>query len=245
MASIYYNNHVRYFISKMWRAAYPVLLGVISAFLIVAGGSEPPIALIQGTVWESLLYKLHIGNSTVSGVGIGVFSGWTVWFFSVYIPEQKRRKIMKTHLAGAYRRFRINLLTIFLFSTREGANSVLIEKLQDHREFRKFFNHQRWQGVSIWLSERQDYLREIHLEMKIISQEAMHVRNNCNIQDMRVHAFLGGMSDMALEYQQINSKCDYEYRKSLLRFLWGLFAQWSFASGQHEKDPIQIMIDRI
>lgn len=232
-------------IISIWRAVSPWLPGIVSVFLMVAGGNEPPISLLKGTVLESLLYKLHINSPIVSGLGIGIFSGWAVWFFSVHLSEQRRKKIMRAHLTDAYKNFRERLMYIFLFGTQGGADVMLAEKLQDYREFKEFFDDEHWGCLFGWLGERDDYLLEIHQEIEILSNEAKYVRDKCNIEDVSVHDFLGRISNLALEYKQTNAKCTYEYRKTLLRFLWGMFSQWNIISGQYEKDPIQNMIDKI
>ena len=231
----------------------PIALCVLSVFFMVAGSDEPVIGMLEGTALESWLHKAHIGNSVVFGLATGVFSGLVIWFFAVYIPEHNKRRILRTNLSSDYNWFRERVLGIFLTALRRDeefkrSECPQIKDLQHHQKFKEFFGENkssRWYAVARSIGNDADLLQQILQEMELLSREAMHVRNNYNIQDETIHAFLGRLSAMALGFEKTNPYCDYNYRKSLMGFLWGIFSQWSFVDGQHEEDPIQKMIDRI
>ena len=232
----------------------PIVLCALSVFFMVAGSDEPVIGMLEGTALESWLHKAHIGNSVVFGLATGVFSGLVVWFFAAHIPEQKKRKILRTNFSNCYRGFRERVLDVFLVALGRseefgGSEHPPAKDLQHHQKFEEFFgeifnenNINRWCVVARLIDDDKDLLQEILREMELLSQEAMHVRNNCSFQDESIHFFLGWLSYMALGFKKTNPYCDYEYKKSLLRFLWTIYAQWD---GQYEDYPIQKMIDRI
>ena len=230
-------------IDNIGRAIFPGLLGVILAVFMVVGGNE---SILKDAGLMPLLYKLHLDSTIISGLGIGGFASWAVWFFSVYRPEKKRKKIIKDHLTLAYKEFKEKLLHIFLYCVNEVVDMGLAGKLHDYREFQKYFNNERWMCVFNQLgNDDNNYLSEIHQHMEIFCREAMYVRYKCDIYDARVHNFLVDISNLALEYKQINTNFGYEDRKALLRYFWWMFTQWNIITGQHRNDPIKVMIKRI
>lgn len=229
--------------------------GGFSVFLMIAGADEPVVGALEGTFVEPWLHQLHIGNSIVFGMGTGIFSGVVVWFVAVYIPEQNKRRILRNNLSNCYRRFRENVLQIFLVAMQQYRDNqklpqpeyVRAEDLMDYRKCREFFeqnNSEYWYNVANGIDD-EVIMQRIMQQMELLSQEAEHVRNHCGIQDQKVHNFLGRMSDIALDFKRTNPHCSYDYTKSLMRFLWEVLAQWSFGTGHQEKDPIQTMIDEI
>ena len=226
-----------------------MLIGVVSLLLMIANSDEPIIDTTEGTLLALLVQKTYIGNSILFELSAGVFSGMIIWVFLVYIPANKKRKILRIHLSERYRSFKINILNQFFFAIRGSVSPEEVESLLDYQKFRDFFdgdNKQYWYDIANKLDDDEYYyLREIQKEMALLSREAEHVRNNCDIQDEKTQVFLRNLSYMALDFKRTNLSCNYDYTKSLMRFLWSIFAQWDHINGQYEEDPIQLMIDKI
>ena len=246
---------IKNFMAQKLRLWIPVIILLLSVFFMFAGSNEPVPDIFKDTMLESWLYKMHIGNSIVFGLATSMFSGIVVWFLVVYIPEQQRRNILKRSLSTHYRNFKIKTIRILLYGVEDVSEPEyegvdLPRLLCDHREFKKFFkyndyNDERWYEVANFLSDRGDYLKDLLVGMEIFGREVAHVRNILDIHDEDVYRSLGYMENWYLVRQNTNVHCDYDYMKSLMRFLWSVFAQWNHTEGQHKEDPIQRMIDSI
>ncbi len=219
----------------------PMVICAMSVLMMFVSSDEPIIQSLQGTYLESWFYY---ENSIVFGMATGVFAGIVVWFFVVYIPEQRKRSILKLNMIYSYRRFKENILYIFLIATNE-QNSESAEELCDPQKFEDFFQGEKWYKVHNFLNAREDYFRDLLAEIELLSREALYVRNNYNIPDESVHKFLGNLSNLSHDHENRNPHCDYDHKKTLMRFLWSIFGQWDIVNGPYEEDPIQRMIDKM
>lgn len=231
------------------RHLWAMVLFVISLVCIAVGGNQHAMDLAKETFLAPLLYA-HIGASIVLSAGTGLFTGLVIWLFAIYLPERKKRMILRNNLSYRYRWFRRALLTIFLFGVEpeDGERIPSRKALDNYLIFREFFSKddsRHWWSFINWLDHNEHYMQEIVKELELLSQVATHVWHNCDFHDEDVHHFLGELSTMALEYKRTNPFCDDDYKKRFMMFLFGIFSQWNPREGRHETDRIQSMIDKI
>ena len=124
-----------------------------------------------------------------------------------------------------------------------------VDELLDHKTFRAYFGDEeggkRWDFIFNWLGKNPYYVHEILYEMDILCREATHVRNNCIVQNPKVHNFFGGMTTMMMQFQGQHLDYDRYDLKPFMRYLFSIFAQWNMFDGELENDPIQSIIDEI
>lgn len=232
---------------KKPRHLWVAVLFCVSFLLIAIGGSEPVIGAIKGYLWGASLYA-YVGTSVILGVGTGLFTGVVVWLFAVYFPEQNKRKILRNSMDRCYQSFRRQIL-ILLCQMLQG-EAPAHEELQDYKKFWAFFSQNDFQyrrAVEEFLRDNPHYIDKILHEIKIFCREAIHVRNNIDIQPPKVHNFLGDMVEGLSQFQFRNLHLDYggDELEFFVGYLFGIFTQWNNHDGQMDKDPIQTMIDEI
>jgi len=123
----------------------------------------------------------------------------------------------------------------------------LLSKLSDQNEFRKYFNEpisesqNKWHAVLNGLNEY--LLRELLVELEILLNEVTFVLSNVDIDDQNVYSFFKRLSQAVHRLKK--STLEYEEVKQLSRFLWEMFAGWSFIDGYREDDIVMVMIEKI
>lgn len=230
---------------KKLRHLWAMVLFVASLLLVAIGVSAPFADAMKETFWGALLYA-HIRAPIVFNVGTGLFTGMVIWFFAVYLPERKKRKILRDSMRRCYKTFRHRVLMRLCQPLQDIAPAL--EELEDYKKFRAFFTQNRcehWYFIVNYFGENQSYIHEILREMDIFCREAAHVRNNIDIQNPEVHKFLGGIVEVLFQYQ--NPYMDYskDNIEPLMKCLFCILAQQSIAEGELDKDPIQTMFDEI
>lgn len=123
----------------------------------------------------------------------------------------------------------------------------MLSKLSDQNEFRKYFNEpisesqNKWHAVLNGLNEY--LLRELLVELEILLNEVTFVLSNVDIDDQNVYSFFKRLSQAVHRLKK--STLEYEEVKQLSRFLWEMFAGWSFIDGYREDDIVMVMIEKI
>lgn len=222
-----------------------VILAIIGMF---SGADEPVVSVLQGTKVEEIANRLHTGNTIVFNSSVSFLTGVFVWFLVVWIPEQRKRTVLKTNLLRRYREFKETVIQNSLWASVGTHESGLVEILaNDHEAFQNYFREnrsQRWYDVLNGLEENRDYLNDILVELEILSNEFSYALNNLNVDDDQVHSFFKRMTEHV--YKLKNSKIyTHDQVKYLGNFLWEILARWSMISGQADSDIVEDMIDRL
>jgi hypothetical protein len=134
----------------------------------------------------------------------------------------------------------------------EGSYSPdLVEELVDQKRFRDWFkgpvsgSQDRWGRFLDKLSERPDVLRELLTIFEIFRDEIQFVVASVDIREEETFEFFKRLS-VAIHVLK-DTTVEYDPVKSLARFLWELFAGWSYTEEPpyREEDLIQKMIESI
>lgn len=222
---------------------------VLAVFGMLSGSNEPIVAFLRNTVAEDIAAQLHHGNSVVFGLSIGYLTGVIVWVFVVWLPDKNRRRIIRKNLHRRYREFkRANLQTLF-HAANQSMNSAEIDSIcGDHRKFRAAFDSNEkalWYAAMNGIAdETKPYLDDILIEYQILAGEFSHASNTVLIHDEELHSFLRRILEIVHRLSNYNSD-RYNLEKSLGRYLFEIFARWSFVDGQRETDFVEDMINRI
>ena len=121
------------------------------------------------------------------------------------------------------------------------------EELLDQKKFKEYFkakvtlDQDRWDRFCNKLDPY--YLKELVKRMEIFRDEISFILNNVDIPSDEPFEFLKRLS--AAIYSIRDTSLEYNDTKSFARFLWEIFAGFSFATGYRERDIIQEMIDAI
>jgi hypothetical protein len=226
-----------------------VIIGIVSVALVLLSHEDPFVrvavcthtgfcpAFAHAKTWYKILYDL----------GIGALVSLAFYLLVVRLPEYQRRQRLKRSLKLHYRAFRLDCIGIMLAVADGGYTGGQSEALLDPKEFKKYFKQEVAPGTERWhqflnnLSEF--YLRQLQNLMEQLRDELMFVLNNTDIPKDEPFEFLKRLS--AAMYSMKPVTLDDDEVKSLARFLWDVFAGWSFVDGYRKEDIIEKMIDAI
>lgn len=213
----------------------------------VASSNEPIFPLFSGSRLEPILYSLAYPNSIIFNLSIGYLVSLIFWFLIVYLPERKRRHVLRVNLSGRYNDFRRDAIAIFLVGCKDTEGFSLSRVLSHHVTFRQFFeaqNSSRWHDVVNYLQNNPERLDDVVFELQMLAEEVAYVLTKVDFEDPEVHAFFKRLCNYV--YRLKSSSDDYDHRvKQLARFLWEIFTAWNPSEGQRSDDVIEKMIARI
>ena len=229
---------------------YSVILTALTIFSIYgtfAGSNEQVPKLFQISPLQEVLEFMHSGNSILFNLSVGFLVSLFFWWLLVYMPQEKKRQILRTNLINRYKYFRLSIIQIFLFACQGSYESEQPEKLLNNETFKKFFKDnesKNWYAVLNGLEDRPNWVQEILVEMEIFSKEIDYVLNNADIQDEKVHSFFKNFES---HIYKLNKSPTYsgDQVKYLGNFLWEILAHWSWVEGYRKNDVVQDMIHSI
>lgn len=240
----------RFFLVPSTRLKVAFLVSIVLAvYGTISGSNEPVIQIFRDTQVERLAVSLHHGNEIVFGLSVGLLTGVFVWFLLVWLPEQKRREIIRTNLRRKYHDFKHATMQTLVHAAGQSVDLETIDSLCEHYEkFREFFDAN---DKSLWYAamngiadESKPYLDDILVEYQILADEFNFASNNILIQDEEVHSFLRRILEIVYRLRNYNSD-RYNLEKLVGQYLFEIFARWSLIDGQRETDYVEDMIDRI
>lgn len=181
------------------------------------------------------------------GIALSMIAAAIFYFIQVVIPERKRKKVLKGNFKLNYKLFKEQCIYIFLFAS--GISSVspdLVEKLLDINEFNNYFKggkkaNEGWYAVLNGLNDQN--LKEIMIQFEILSQEIEFILNNISLHDEEIFRFFKQLKYELYLFK--NTTPDYDEIKNISRFLWEIFAGWTYVNGQRKKDIFEEMVSKI
>jgi hypothetical protein len=199
------------------------------------------VSIFEETTFESEFIKF------ILAIFISILAAFIFYIFQVYLPEQKRNKIIKNNLNKRYLQFKQDSISIFLSVLKESASIECIEKLCDVANFREFFKKTEEDHRTKWdkvLDEMDEYeLKQLLIEFEILHDEIFYVLNTVKIDDEEVYSFYKRLKEGVYRLRYIN--LEFEGVDVLFDFFWEIFAGWSFVTGYRNDDIIEFMIKKI
>ncbi len=220
------------------------LLAFAAVFGMFAGGNEPVIGALRGSPIEPLLRALHNGNAIVFNLSVGFLVSMFFWLLVVYLPERRRKCLLRDNLSRRYQDFREDTIQILLWAAIGTHDSTLPKELCNHRKFREFFDEnkkERWYAALNGLQGSKDRIDDLLLELELFSAEVAYVLNSVSIQDPKLHSFFKRLNEHIYRLKNASVYSD-DQVKYLGGFLWEVHARWSIIDGQRENDVIEDMI---
>ena len=225
------------------------ILTLCSIFFAIKTSNEPVFELFKATPFETLFKQFNTGNSFIFNLSIGFLVSVIIYLLIVWIPDRRRKSLIKHNIEEQYRDFKENTIYILLEACSEGANSDLVSKLCDQNYFRDYFRESisdsqtGWHAVFNGIAREEYFLKELSVELGILSNEVTFVRNNVNIDDQDVFSFFRRLSHSV--YKLKNTSLEDNDLKILTKFLWEIFAGWSMIDGPRDEDIVKVMIAKI
>ena len=224
-----------------------IFLLFISLLLMMKSSDENLFILFKGTILETLLSQFSFANTIIFNLSIGFIVSIVFYFLVVWIPDMKKKKLLKNNLTKHYLYFKENSLHIFCHAMNEECDTSLMSKLMLQNEFKIFFktkisdSQERWDSVLNGLDNQLLY--ELLGELELLKNEIEFINNNITIDDEDVFVFMKNLSINIYRLRDIN--LENNDIKVLSRFLWQLFSGWSCIDGYKKDDIVQVMISKI
>ncbi len=186
---------------------------------------------------------------------VGFIVSCFFYFLVVFVPERRKRNIIKTNLIGQYQRIKRGILSEVISASRNGGISDLqndeptIQKLLTIDGFKDVFlnNYENAnEGYYAFLNYIDDdcpELDEIFLNMQILNRHIIFVLQNFSISDQSVFDFFKGLESYLRRFETTGRTG--EDRKVLSRFILEIFAGYSFVNPNRDYDIIEKMIKDI
>jgi hypothetical protein len=198
-------------------------------------------------VWPFANAPLWLDIRTLTNsILINLMAAYVFFLLIVHLPTIREREVMRNNLRSRYHDFKTATISHFLGLADGSYQFDLVEKLCDIRQFRDYFkedNSARWDAIANALDGDRFRMNEILVELAILRAEVSFVLTKIEIRDEQVLAFFKNMSSTM--YRLEHGDCEYDDVKSMMQFMWQLFAGWSWVKGYAEEDVVQKLIEKI
>ena len=182
-------------------------------------------------------------------ISISIIAASIFYVFNIYLPERKRKDIIKHNFKKEYIYFKEECICIFLSALGKSSGTKLWAELCNLGEFKKYFKEkcdngqERW--YKVWGELNGILLKDLLVQLDILRDEVFFMLNNIEINDEKVLSIFKLLSQSVYRYRVKGINMDYDEKKALLRFLWQLFSGWSRVDGYRKEDIIMLMIEKI
>jgi hypothetical protein len=187
--------------------------------------------------WEKIAYDLGIGSI------VSLFFYWLV----VRLPENAKRRRLRTSFAEHFREFKQDAIASMLMVTDETFEWGFQRELVDQKKFRDYFQEKvtpsqdRWDAFHNKMTDF--YLDELLTHLEILRGEILFVMSAIEIDDKRVLEFLKRLSATIIKMRKTTR--NYDSMKGFGNFMWEVFAGWNMVTGYQERDFFEDMIQAI
>lgn len=222
-------------------------LAAFAFFGMFSTSGENVVPALRGTFIEAPLVALGYPNTILFNICIGYLVSLFFWILVVYLPERKRRSILRSNLNRRYQRFKEEIIQSLLWASIGMHDSRKPRELSDYLKFKEFFsqnNSEHWYAALNGIQSSEDRMREITLAMQMLADEVNYVLNNLSIDDEAAHTLLKNLNENVYRLQHSGADL-YDQVKHVGGFLWIILARWRMLEGQLEEDVVQNVIDRL
>ena len=187
--------------------------------------------------WEKIAYDL----------GAGSLISLLFYVLVVRVPDHQKRVRFKRSFRKKYQIFKEDCISVMLSVADGSFMWGFHSELTYQSKFREYFNEDVGQGQDRW-DRLFNNLDEYHLKklvtyMEVFRDETAFILASVDIPDNEPFEFLQRLTSNIFLLK--DSTADYDSKKSLLGFMWDVFAGFSVVSGYRDYDMIDRAIDQI
>lgn len=229
-------------LGKVIRKVWPwfVVNLVLLTTLVFVDVTLPPKAL-----WWRTSYSLLA--SALTGGLVSFFFYWLV----VYLPEKRKRQVIKHNLSKMYHRIKRDILFQVVFASQKGGRNDLradtdtIAELMTIDGFKSAFKDGREADEGFYAFENQmsddtHELQQILLNLELLTSQISFVLHNYPMDDENLFDFFKRLELMLLSLRR--STAGYDESKPLCNFIYRMFSGWDDIYGYSGYDVIERMI---
>jgi hypothetical protein len=195
-------------------------------------------------------------TTMLNELALAVGSAFLLYYLVTWIPHQRKKAMVKTHLNKSYQKMKREILQEILTIANMQEHNMRIEELTNNpEEFRKVFegkeSNEGWYRFTNGLTCDINASASILCELKFFRKELDFVMLLYPVKGDS-YKFIRDFQNATLVtlenyYELKGGRKEYKeaFYKSLSRNLWSLFTHWSFLDGQLDFDPYQKFIDNL
>ena len=185
---------------------------------------------------------------------IGGLISFLFYFLVIYIPEQKKRRIIKVNLRRLYADIKHDLLYQVIFASQKGgredlsADSETVERLLTVDGFNAAFRggsgaHEGFYAFCNYISSDVHEYREIIRNLQVLSKQIDYILHNYPLTDEKMFNFFKRLDVFLFRLEKIG--LGYDEEKVLSGFIREIFGGFSLVEGYRGYDIIEKMIEDI
>lgn len=176
------------------------------------------------------------------------------YYLVVFLPEGRKKSIIKANMQKMYKNIKIDILQEIVQASIKGGRSDLecdldfIESLTSPLVFRQAFEHGEEANEGFYAFENQmsdatSEFKQIVKNLTVLSKQIEFILHNYSIENQNAFDFFKRLEILLMNIQTIGA--GYDESKPLCRFIWEIYAGWSFVDGSIGYDPIEKMISNL
>ena len=212
-------------------------------------------ALLMGFHFSSLVQPRPAWWPDAFAVATNIVAGGLVSFFFywlvVYVPEQRKRHVIKNSLRKMYRKIKQDILYQVIIASQKGgrhdlqADTETIDRLMTVEGFKAAFDGGRESDEGFYafanqMSDDTPEFREILLNLELLAKQVEFVLHNYTMDDNHPFDFFKRLEVMLLALRR--SSPGYDESKPLCRFVYEMFSGFNSIEGYRGYDVIAKMI---
>tara|TARA_R100000935_G_scaffold25798_1_gene45629 strand:+ start:2178 stop:2867 length:690 start_codon:yes stop_codon:yes gene_type:complete len=221
---------------KLWFALNVIIL----LTLIVIDFSK----ILQPRWWDE---GYSIAINLLTGGLVSFFFYWLV----VYVPERRKRLIIKNSFSKFYREIKRDILLEIIFASQKGGRRDLsadldtIDGLMTIDGFKNAFKDGReadegYYAFQNHMNTDTPEFRQIIINLEMLAKQIEFVLHNYTLDDENIFGFFKRLELMLLSLR--HSTPGYDESKALCGFLYQIFSGWNPIEGYLGYDAIEKMI---
>lgn len=178
------------------------------------------------------------------------------YFLVVYLPSKRKRSIVKNNFKSLYKHIKSDIIREILWCSRKGGRTdidvteELVLELFDVTKFRNLFKGGK-EGDEGWYafcnhiqSNPEDFSRLI-FKFRILAKQLDFILHNYEIKTQENFDSFKRLELIIIELEQLDTNLQGDEVKVFSRFLWEVFAGFSFVNGERDYDFVDKIIDEI
>jgi hypothetical protein len=208
-----------------WALRNSIQLALFAAFIVSVAGAA---VIDRDPKVHAWVYWSAIKETLVT-IGLGGIVSYIFYWVAVFLPESRRRGILRRQLLKSYEISRHNILWAVLGASVLGGrrdlalNSETFDKASSFAGFRALFEKgskgtEGYYAFQNQMSEATAYFSEIVFQLQVISEAIEFTLSIYPVDDENILRFLYGTS---VELKKIkNNGAGYDESKQLCGFVW-------------------------
>jgi hypothetical protein len=236
---------------RIWRSHLDLTLiavAIVSVAAIVLGHEDPfARQVLCGHVACPHWSNSHVWQKIAYDLGMGSIVSLFFYVLVVRIPDRRKRLHFKRNYRRQYEIFKEDCVADMLMIADGTFEWGFHRELVDQKKFEEYFKQDVAPGEDRWdrLHNRLDEggLQRIITHLEVFREATVFVLSNIEVRNDDTFAFLQRLTRNM--WTMAKSTTDYDSKKSLLNFLWDVFAGFSIVTGRRDYDMVARAIDQI